>query len=108
MPGKMGARKLQPWVQGLQIIPGMLAIDAKLLYDLMENQCGLPAEKRAALALISVCEGFGRMTHSIHGVPPRWMLADTMTKNVKNAQGLRFSSKRAHFPVKVWKLESED
>lgn len=52
MSGNMGARKRQPWVLGTRLVPGMLAIGARSLSDLLAKQGSHP-KGRSELRLTS-------------------------------------------------------
>lgn len=78
------------------------------LYVLLKKLGNLAAKKCKALDIISVLEGLEMNTDSTHWVSTRWMLADAMTDNLKEAHGLRVIMTTAHFSLNSQNLEPEN
>ena len=66
-------------------MPGYLVVDAKSLYDSLMTPGSLPKERRVALDRLAVGEALARPTDEIRWVPTRHMLADIMTKHMRDA-----------------------
>ena len=82
------AKKMKQWQQSLDTVSGLMAVDAKSLYDMLQKTRSLPSEKRISLDLLAVRESMEASNLQVFWTPTKWMLADSLTKEMKQHEAL--------------------
>ena len=77
------ATKKHDWHSLLALVPDLLVVDAKSLFDMLQKAGSLPSEKRIAVDLLAVREALERPQDTLQWIPTKWMLADSSTKDMK-------------------------
>ncbi len=88
------------WQELLKIVPGYLVVDCKSLYDYIHASSGLPSEKRVALDLVAVKEAVEIQGDKIFWIPTAWMLADPLTKDIKDHLASEILTRRKGYSLK--------
>ena len=93
------AKDMKQWQQSLNSVSGLMVVDAKSLYDMLQKTGSLPNEKRISLGLLAVRESMEASNLQVFWTPTKWMLADSMTKEMNEHEALTIVVKNGSYSL---------